>query len=384
MKIFFCPALMDALIFLVMFAVMYRAGEQGLSITQCAWLAALFQLTYMFTSLAAGFLLNRRNTRIILLASTALCTLCGVTCLLAEEFLPTLAAFGCIGVFMAFFFNAFQGFMRTEAAPGDLKRAIGLYTMAWSLGSAAGILSSGFFYRLGFTVLSALILLGGGAILFVLLMHKPRPANAPSADENVEGGSAKAPPVDPIYVWIGWLMIFMAMFVQRPIHSFFPAISAKAGVSAFVTGLPLFLQMALQGVVGLAMIRWRHLLYRRTPLALVHGGAAALLLVMWRWPIFPLCFIGIGLLGAYAGFVYFCSVYYASNSGRRSLNIGVNEFLVGLGSVAGLLISEWVMKRTVNDANLYLVIAAALLITLATQLAIAGCGRWRRGDAQKW
>ena len=96
-----------------------------------------------------------------------------------------------------------------------------------------------------------------------------------------------------------------------------------------------------------------------------------LLLVMWLWPTLPVCFLGISLLGAYAGFVFFCCVYYASNSGRRSLNIGVNEFLVGLGSFAGLFISEWVMKRTGNDANMYLVIAVALLISLAAQLAIA-------------
>ncbi|MBU4212466.1 MAG: MFS transporter [Verrucomicrobia bacterium] len=376
MKIYICPALMDALVFLVTFAVMYRAGEQDMSITQCAWLAGLVQLVYMLASLAIGFLLSRRNTRIILLASVVLGTLCGVTCLMAKEFLLILVAFGCLGIFMAFFFNAFQAFMRTEAAPGDLKRAIGLYTLAWSLGSAAGILSSGFFYQLGFTVLSALIMLGGGVMLVVLFMHKPRPAEASSADEHVERGSEKAPPVDPIYVWIGWLMIFMAMFVQRPIHSFFPAISAKAGVSAFVTGLPLFLQMAVQAVVGLAMIRWCHLLYRRTPLGLAHGGAAVLLLVMWRWPTLPVCFLGISLLGAYAGFIYFCSVYYSSNSGRRSLNIGVNEFLVGLGSVAGLFISEWVMQRTGNDTNMYLVIAVALLISLAAQLAIAS--RFRR------
>ncbi|NQU09998.1 DUF4010 domain-containing protein, partial [bacterium] len=150
---------------------------------------------------------------------------------------------------------------------------------AWSMGGAAGIFSSCFFYRLGFTMLSALIVLVGIVILVVLLMHKPRPAGVPSADEHVERGSWQAPKVDPIYVWIGWLMIFMAVFVLRPINSFFPAISAKAGVSAFVTGLPLFLQMALQAVVGLAMIRWRHLLYRRTPLGLAHGGAAVLLLV---------------------------------------------------------------------------------------------------------
>ena len=187
---------------------------------------------------------------------------------------------------------------------------------------------------------------------------------------------AKAPPVDPIYVWIGWLMIFMAMFVQRPIHSYFPAISAKAGVSAFVTGLPLFLQMTVQAVAGLAMIRWRHLLYRRTPLGLMQAGAAVLLLAMWPWPTLPVCFLGISLLGAYAGFIYFCSVYYASNSGRRALNIGVNEFMVGLGSFAGLFLSEWFMKRTANDANMYLVIAVALLISTAAQLAIAS--RFRR------
>jgi len=380
MKIYICPALMDALVFLVTFAVMYRAGERGMSITQCAWMAGLFQLAYMLTSLAVGFLLSRRNTRVILLAGTVLCTLCGVTCLMAQEFRLMLMAFGGLGIFMAFFFNAFQAFMRTESAPGDLKRAIGLYTLAWSLGSTAGIFSSGFFYQLGFTILSALILLVGGAMLVVLLMHKPRPADAPSADEHVERGSVKASPVDPVYVWIGWLMIFMAMFVQRPVHTFFPAISAKAGVSAFVTGLPLCLQMAVQGVVGLAMIRWRHLLYRRTPLGLIHGGAALLVLVMWWWPTLPVCFLGISLLGGYAGFVYFCCVYYASNSGRRSFNIGVNEFLVGLGSFAGLFISEWVMKRTGNDASMYLVIAVALLISLAAQLAIAS--RFRRVGAE--
>jgi len=310
MKIYICPALMDALIFLVMFAVMYRAGDQGMSITQCAWMACLFQLAYMFTSLAVGFLLSRHNTRVILLASIVLCTLCGVTCLMAKAFLLILVAFGCLGIFMAFFFNAFQAFMRTESAPGDLGRAIGLYTLAWSLGSAAGIFASGFFYQLGFTMLSALIILIGGVILGILFLHKPRPADAPSANENVESGSGKAPPVDPIYVQVGWLMIFMAMFVQRPIHSFFPAISAKSGISAFVTGLPLFLQMAVQAVVGLAMIHWRHLLYRRTPLWMIHGGAVVLLLVMWRRPILPVCFLGISLLGAYAGFIYFCSVYY--------------------------------------------------------------------------
>ena len=44
--------------------------------------------------------------------------------------------------------------------------------------------------------------------------------------------------------------------------------------------------------------------------------------------------VAIILLGMYMGYAYFAAVYYASNSGRRSLNIGVNECLVGMGSFA--------------------------------------------------
>ncbi|MCX6991537.1 MAG: MFS transporter [Kiritimatiellaeota bacterium] len=381
MKIYICPALMDALVFFVTFAVMYRAGEQGMSIMRCAWIAGLFQLTYMLTSLAVGFLLSRRNTRIILLTSIVLCTLCGVTCLMAKEFIMILVIFGCMGIWMALFFNAFQTFMRAESAPGDLGRSIGLYTLAWSMGYGTGIFSSGIIYRLGFIALSVLTILAGVTMLVIMLMHQSRPSGAPSADECVEQGSGKAPPVDPLYVLVGWIMIFTAMFIQRPIHNFFPVIYAKAGISPFMTGLPLFLQLALQAVGGFAMIRWRHLLYRRTPIGLAHGGAAVIALIMWLWPSLPICFLGISLIGAYAGFVFFCCVYYSSNSGRRSLNIGVNEFLVGLGSFAGLFVSEWFMRRTGNDASMYLVVAVALLVSLAAQLAIASlaiASRFRR------
>lgn len=371
MKIYLCPALMDALVFLVTFAVMYRAGEQGLSVTQCAWMAGLFQLAYMFTSLAIGFLLSRRNARVLLLASTALCTICGVTCLLAQQFMLMLIFFSGLSIFMAVFFNAFQAVLRADAAPGNLGRSIGFYTLAWSLGCGAGIISSGFSYRLGFHMLSALTILAGIAMLVIVLRHQSRPPDAPCADEHVEHGSGKAPPVDPTYVWVGWLMIFTALFIQRPIHNYFPVICAKAGISAFVTSLPLCLQMTVQALAGFAMIRRRHLLYRRAPLWLAHGTVIVITLVMWLWPSLPICFAGISLTGAYAGFIFFSGVYYASNSGRRALNIGVNEFLVGLGAFAGLFVSEWFMKRTGNDTNMYLVMAVALLISLLAQLAVA-------------
>ena len=63
MAIQWCAAVMDWLLFLVMFVVLYGAGEHGFSTGQCAWLGAAMQATYMTTSLALGFLISSRNAR---------------------------------------------------------------------------------------------------------------------------------------------------------------------------------------------------------------------------------------------------------------------------------------------------------------------------------
>lgn len=380
MKIYLCPALMDTLIFLVTFAVMYRAGDTA----RCAWLAGLHQVVYMLSSLAAGWVLTRRNARFLLLASTALSLVLGSGCLIMERFGILLAAYGGLGVCMAVFFNSFQTFMRSEAPPGGLGRSIGLYTLAWSLGASAGTFGSGLLYQLSFRLLIVLNALIGLAILAILAGHRAKPMEVPAADEQVETMPRGGRPVDPLYVGIGWIMIFMAMFLQRPLFSYYPAINAKAGIGAFITGLPLFLQMAIQGLFGLSMSFWRRLLYRRLPLSLAHGGAALLLLALWRWPTPVLCGTGIAVLGFYSGFVYFSSVYYASNSGRRNLNIGVNEFLVGLGSFGGLFLCEWAIRRTGCDASMYLVISLALLAALAAQLVLTAAGRaWREAGRRR-
>ncbi len=371
MRIYICPALMDVLIFLIMFAVMYRAGVNGFSMNQCAWLGGLFQLIYMLTSVLVGFVVSRRNARAILLFSSALGALSGAIAMMLKSFPQLLLTLGVIACCMALFFNAFQAFMRGESAPGNLRRAVGLYTFAWSLGCGAGIFSAGFFYNLGFGVLATLCIGVGIVMLAALLTHKPRPAEELSANEHVEPGAGGSRHLAPLYVWVGWVTILTAMFVQRPMHTFFPVVSAQAGVSAFLTSLPLFLQMILQAVFGLIMIRAQRLLYSKKPILFFHGGAALVALMMWLRPTLPICFAGISLLGIYAGFAYFVSVYYASNSGRRSFNIGFNEFLVGLGSFAGLFVNEWFIKNS-GAATMYLVIAVAMFLAMGLQFLITG------------
>jgi MFS family permease len=370
MRIYLCPALIDWVLFLVLFAVMYAAGERGLTVRQSAWLGGLFQLSYMLTSLLIGTVLSRRNARPMLLVGTVFTFLLGVACLFTTAFVPLLVLLCGVGACSAVFFNAFQTFMRGEAQPGDLARAVARYTLAWSLGSSLGFLVSGMSYRLGPGVMAGLTLAVGAVTLGVLLRHNARPHEAPSADEHVEEAGGDARPVNPRYVWVGWVIIFTAMFVQRPLQTFLPPICAKDGIGPLTAGLLLFVHMFVQGVFGLACVRLRHLLYRRTPLWLFQGGAAAVFVAAWLWPGLPALFAAASLLGVYAGFAYFCAVYYASNSGRRSFNIGVNECLVGLGSFAGLFLSERGVQLA-GTGGMYLVCAGALAVATVLQLALA-------------
>jgi predicted MFS family arabinose efflux permease len=377
--IFACPALMDLVIFLVYFAVFYSAGRSGLTDRECAWIGGIFQLTYMATSLGVGWALSRRNARTFLGVGILTCIATGIWSITTRHFGPVFAGMACFGIAAAIFFNAFQTFMRGDAPPGGLARATGLYTLAWSGGSSLGFLLSGTLYNFGSTVLIVLILVVGGLISALVLRHPARPDSAPSADEHVENGPPGSAPVHGAYIGVAWLIIFTAMFVQRPIQTFYPALCASAHIAPWLAGLPLFLHMFIQALAGAGMIPLRFLLYRKTPLVLIQGAAAGLLIFIGFHPAIGFLAAGMSLLGLWAGFAYFSAVYYAGNSGLRSRNIGINECLVGLGSFSGLILSEYFMKRSGNPAMMYGVCAGALGVSIVLQCAVAwaGTGRFR-------
>ena len=268
--------------------------------------------------------------------------------------------------------------MRGETAPGGLTRTTAIYTFAWSGGFSLGLLTSGSLYRLGPIALGGLTVLVGGVILLTLLIHRQRPHDEPSAEEHTEQGPPGAPPVAPEYLWAGWIIILTAMFVQRPILTFYPAISAKQGIAPVLAGLAAVPARARAG-------RGRTL----------HGPAAALavparaadgdpapcgagLLLLWRFPSYTVTAVGISVLGLWGGFAYFCAVYYSSNSGHRARNIGINEFLVGLGSFASLFVCEWFINLTGSNAVMYAVCGGALLVSAAAQWGVL---TWKKARA---
>jgi MFS family permease len=379
-----CPALVDWLLLLVNFAVLYRAGQQHFTLNQCAWLAGMWSLFYMLTSLGVGFVISRRNARPILLVSTAFTVAATVFCLVFVQFRALLIGMALIGVFTSFFFNSFQAFMRGESAPGNLMKTVGIYTLSWSMGSAMGLISSGYFFSFGVHALIVLSVLIGLTIIIAILRHKRRSLDEISSEEHVEAGASDTRPVNPRYVWLGWVIIFTAMFVQKPLMTFFPSICAAEGISSFTASLPLFLNCAVQALFGFAMFKWRKALYRRAPFVIAHVLAAVLYFTVWKWPTLGVSFTVFSLLGIYFGFAYFCSVYYSSNSGNRVFNVGINEFLVGTACLLGLFVSEWWMRYNADVASMYAVCGIMLVLSTLAQLILVSTSsglRRRSGTA---
>lgn len=366
-----CPALMDWIVFLVLFAVLYGAGEHGFTGSQCAWIGGIGQLAYMVISPLVGMILTRRNARAVLLVSTTGSTVMAIFCLRLTSFAPQMICQVMLFIFLALFFNSFQTFMRGETVPGGLARTVGRYTLSWSAGSAAGFLSSGSLYRLGSLALCVTALLVGTMMLIMLLRHRARPHAMPSADEHVDEAAPGTRAVNPRYVLVGWCLIFTAMFVQRPMQSLWPAMCARSAILPFLPGVVLALHMLLQGIWGYRVADFAAWRYRRTPLVVLHLAGVILLGLVWLKPIFPVAAAVIVVLGLYMGYAYFAAVYYASNSGRRSFNIGVNECLVGMGSFAGLFAAEWGETLVGNEGGMYAICAVGLLVSLLIQVALA-------------
>ncbi len=367
-----CPALMDWLLFLTMFAILYGAGARGFPPAQWTWLGSLMQLTYLFSSLATGHLLTPRNTRPLLLGSTVLCLALMVAALWLENFAALAAVSAAIGIFAAVFFTAFQTFMRHVAPPGKLALTAGLYTCSWSLGAGLGFLSAGALYGFGPLALTALALLVGVVTLALLLTHRTPPHAAALAEP--ETGAVETAHIPEAvrrrYVWIGWLLIFVVVFALRPVQNFLPPLGAAEHRPALLTTLPLFLQITLQGLAGYAMHTQTRWLYRRAPLVLVQLGAALLFLVLALVPAGAL--LGLPLIGLWCGYAYFQAVYYSSNAGRRAWNLGINEFLVGGASLGSLFLVEYCMQQVARpETALYLCAAASLALAALALFLLA-------------
>jgi len=377
MKIYLFPFLMNLVGFMLIMHINDQAGRTHLSDMQLSILMGVQALVYMLSCSLAGRILRRSNARGILIASTIFMAVACMPAYLFTELPVLLVLLGGVGIAGAFFSNSFQTFMRADSPPGSLAASIGKYNFSWGSGIAMGFLLSGTIEDLlGRYCLAALSTAACMAILVMTIMHRQRRCTEVSADGHVESSPHGARPVDRRYVLVGWSMIFMACFIQRPLQTFIPKLSAQTGNGAVVAGTMIFCLMIAQSLASLLGHRMRGLLYRRTWVVVSNIIIVAGLGLLWLAGNAPLASMAIMLpLGCVFSFLFFSSIYYVSNDWASSRNVGVNEALVGLANVAAPFACEPVMRIFGWSEGFYPVTIAAVFVMLVVQMAWLSFGK---------
>ncbi len=374
MKIYLFPFLIDLVLFLVMLRLADAAGrEMHLSNQQAALFMVSYSSVYLVACLTIGRLLHRGNARRIFLSSIVALMLLAVPLFFTRTFGPTLALFSVFGIVTASAFNSFQTFMRGEAPSGSLTLAIARYTIAWSAGVACGVLSGGFLKDFGGPLaLAVFTVLACGLILLLGITHKPRDARHDSSDAAIEDIdqeliTARLRAVDSRYVMIGWMLCLSANLSQRPLTTFIPKFYAENHSPPWVAGCLLFLMFSAQAVSGYACHKARHLLYRPEPVVAVQLIVVLALAALWQVPSLWVSAAMLLVLGVLFGFMFFSCVYYVSNDLRSSRTVGINEAMVGVGTILGMLVSESSMRYFREPTAYFPACMAVILLLIALQ-----------------
>ena len=379
MKIFLFPFLLDLVGFLVSMRVADAAGrEMQLSNLSAAMLVVAFSAGYMLACLPAGYILTRRNSRTILIASIFSLMVLSVPLFYSSTYLPVALLMTAFGVALAFAFNSFQTYMRGEAGVGSLGRTVSRYTFSWSSGIGFGFLFGGLFKSGGGALaLSAASIFFCLATLALVITHSQKDHEHDSSDGRMESITSFQPEDEEAnsrvlalhwrYVVIGWSICFGCNFAMRPITTFIPKFLAEQRNPAWLAGGMLFSLYIMQALIGSQAYKFRLWQYRKSPLLAQQGLLVLCFIGLWSISNLFATAIILMVLGLLFGISFFWSVYYVSNHPRSSRNVGVNEALVGVANICGVLSSQAVINYFNNDSAYYFMVAVVLTILMVAQ-----------------
>ncbi len=371
MKIYLVPFLLDFLLFLVQLRLADASGrEMRLSNSQATSLLIAFNIGYLVVCPFIGRFLNARTMKPILLCAIALIGALSVPLLSTTTFWPSLVLIGFLGAAAALAFNAFQSLVRGQTPRGGLASTIAKYTVAWSLGVSVGFLLGGVIKSLGDPTLLSVLCIFACAAVFVMIAKQPIVESNQSETSSTRCSALRAaPPIDARYIAIGWSLCLAANFVQRPLAAFVPKFSAQDGNAPWLAGVLLCTMLFAQAMSGLAMSRKTQWLYQLKSLIFLQIGVIAVLGALWMTRSFALSIVLLACLGVLHGFSFFSAVFYVNNNARSARNVGINETMVAVGNISGMILCERAIALWGNERAFY-------PTTIAFSVALLGFQLW--------
>ncbi|MCM8788435.1 MAG: MFS transporter [Candidatus Omnitrophica bacterium] len=332
--VYFFPALMDLSVAAVLIFSAIRAVELGAKPVIVGMLGSVWGITYFVSSLILSRIITRKNSAKFMIFSCASFVCIGLFFGFFETLRSLFILLFAGGLFSAFFFVGFQLFMEHSSGT-SASRSSAFYTLSWSGGMAFGSIAEGFFMNRGLLWSQLPILIPALAVISGILMFQ-RTSNkvAPHAEtpnNNIADSVVEA------YTKIAWIEIFTVSLVTSGVRYLLP----KMAISFFhfshiQAALTVFLFFIFQAASGFFSAFFKFLGYNLAAHNLLKLLAAAGLIATVLFPCSFSVFLFVCILGIYSGHAFWASVFYAINHRiRAGFNVGINESLVGIASVAG-------------------------------------------------
>ena len=340
--------MIDVVIGSVFFVCEKRLVDSGASLVMLTAVIPAWAGPYTVCSLIIGRFVTSRNAASFILAGCLLAAAVSFGLSLWPNFGVMYALVVILSVATSMFFTPFQIFMKQVASgrPQGVVRSTSLYTLAWSLGIAAGPFIGGFIYELFgwrwcFRV-DVLFALATAAGILMLRHHAhghPKQA-LPEAPTVVDRYAAM-----PDLAWLGWICSGVGCAAIQVIFATFPMQAERFGVPTEQQGMIIATMYVTQGLVGLALFFSKRWMYQPVKPALfgLCGIAALVLLAVGQNA--GCFFLAVICFGIYSGSFYFYLVFHSLVHPALSPRyISINEAVVGVMGVFGPLMAGQVGK----------------------------------------
>ena len=348
--VYIFPFLMDFSVGAVLFLMVLKAIWMGTSAFKIGILGSLWGLTYFVSCLCLSFFAAEHNSRKYMLGSTFSFIFLAIFIVFSKSLILLFISSILCGLITSFFFIGFQLFMRKITGfPTD--KATGIYTFSWSFGLATGILIQGFIASLSPIVSVLPIIIGCICIIAGLYISEKtlkRTDEVKNTDNPVISNKNQTPAENfiHIYIFIGWINIFMAALLSGGFRFIIPKLVINHfNFSSAESGAIIFLFLGIQGLTGFYLIKLSKIWYKISYDLSVKFIFIFSSILMIFFPYVIILLIFTLIAGIYSGYSFYSSAFYSLNHKKSGRNISINESLVGMASMLGPIIYGYMLEK---------------------------------------